>query len=189
MTILLSSIRTPQRRFRSRRSPLARFTLTLAVISMISTLAMSTTACGVREKRENLKKCEFELRDLEIVNFGFSKVDLLVHVGVKNPNTSDVVVDRLEFELFTGASKVADGKHQENVTIPAGEDRVVKLDVTTTPGQVGSTLMKALMSGGSVDYRVQGIVYLDTILGEIPYPVNIEGNTGDVKKSDAENDL
>ncbi len=159
--------------------PVVRARRTSVVAALALILFTTAAACGVREKRENLKNCEFELENLEVVNFGFSQVDLLVHVGVQNPNPSDVVVDRLEFELFTGDNKVAEGKHSENITVAAGDKGVVKLEVATTPAQLGTTLMQALMSGGGVDYRVEGIVYLDTILGEIPYPINIEGNTAD----------
>ena len=150
-------------------------TLVLALAVAI----LSASSCGVRDKRENLKNCEYELENLEVGSFSFTAVELIVHVGVKNPNPSDVVVDRLDFELFTGNDKVAEGKHLENVVIPAGERKVVKLDVKTSTSQVGNTLLRALMSGGAVDYRVEGIVYLDTILGEIPYPIKIEGNTAE----------
>ncbi|MEQ9364150.1 MAG: LEA type 2 family protein [Leptospirales bacterium] len=169
MTIVLSSLSS-----RGRRAARSRLVLLLTV-AMLTGL----TACDLAGKRENLKNCEFELENLEIASFSFTKVELLVHVGIQNPNPSDVVVDRLTFELFTGDNKVADGKHTENIIVPAGERRSIKIDVTTTPNQLGNTLVQALMSNGDVDYRVEGIVYLDTILGEIPYPVNIEGNTAD----------
>lgn len=175
MTNLLSSTRNESYQSGADRRNHLRRIAGLLIVSLVMTAA----SCGIREKRENLKNCEFELENLEVANFGFSQVDLLVHVGVQNPNPSEVVVDRLEFELFTGENKVADGKHSENLTVPAGEKRVIKIEVATTPSQLGNTLLKALMSGGGVDYRVEGTVYLDTILGEIPYPVSIEGNTAD----------
>ncbi|MCR9142466.1 MAG: LEA type 2 family protein [bacterium] len=150
------------------------------LLALIVTMLVGATACGdLRSKRENLKNCEFELENLEVANFGFSKVDLLVQVGIQNPNPSDVVVDRVVFDLYTGDNKVADGKHNENITVPAGEQRSIKIEVATTPSQLGNTLLKALMSNGSVDYRVDGTVYIDTVLGEIPYPINLEGNTAD----------
>jgi LEA14-like dessication related protein len=159
----------------SRLAALLRGPLTLF---MFATVLWTGAGCSV-EKRENLKKCEFEIDGLEIVTLNFSKLDLLVHVSARNPNASDVIVDRLEFELFTGERKVAAGRHHENIIIPAGERKVLKLEVSTTPGQVGSTLFQALLSGGAMDYRVRGTVYLDTVFGEIPYPLDIEGNTAE----------
>lgn len=169
MTFLLSfSSNAPRRSIR----PL------VALLTAILTAA-TLTSCGIREKRENLKNCEFELDNVEMANFSFSQVDLIVHVGVMNPNPSDVVVDRLKFDLYTGGNKVANGEQNQNTTIAAGQREVIKLNVSTTASQLGSTLMRALMTGGNVDYRVEGVVFLDTILGEIPYPISLEGNTAE----------
>ena len=172
MTFLLSfSSNAAHRRVRLRKAGVA---LLAAMLT-----AASLTACGVREKRENLKNCEFELDNVEVKTFSFTAVDLIVYVGVMNPNPSDVVVDRLKFDLYTGDNKVANGEQTQNTTIAAGQREVIQLNVSTTASQLGSTLMRALMTGGAVDYRVEGTVFLDTILGEIPYPISLEGNTGE----------
>lgn len=148
-------------------------------ITLATAIVVSLTECNIREPRENLQKCEFEFRGLEVAEVGLTKIDLRVFVGIKNPNASEVILDRLDFKLYTGGNEreIADGEHKENVRIPAGEERTVTLDVRTSPSQMGGGLLSALISGGNVDYKLDGTVYLDTFIGEIAYPITLEGNT------------
>ncbi len=159
-------------KFQHPSSSIYRLVLGAAIVVLL-------TECNIREPRENLQKCEFEFRGLEVAEVGLTKLDLRVFVGIMNPNASAVILDRLDFKLYTGGSdrQIAEGEHKENVRIPAGEERTVTLDVRTSPSQVGGGLLSALIRGGNVDYKLDGTVYLDTFLGEIAYPITLEGNT------------
>ena len=148
--------------------------LRLALVSVFA--AQLIVACNFIQSRENLQNCKFTFEGLEVQNYSLSRLDLRVKVGVENPNASEVVVDRLDFKLFISDREVADGKRDTKDTIPAGEKQIIDLDVSTTPGKLGMTALSALVALGDVDYRLEGTVHLDTIVGSIPYPIELQGN-------------
>ena len=152
-------------------------TNTFTIITLaLSGLLLST--CALRQARENLKNCEFNLIGFEVADYSFSAVNLRFFVEIKNPNTSEVVLDRLNFEIFSEADRLAEGQHTKKVEIAPNDSDIVTIEVSSTPSALGTGLMRALLNNGSAQFTVKGTAYIDTIVGELPVPFESEYNAG-----------
>ena len=76
-------------------------------------------------------------------------------LGVTNPNPYDVLVDRLEFDVFINGSDVGDTVHEEKLTVNPGARELLTLKLTTSPAQVGAGLAVVALKG-KVQYRLKG---------------------------------
>ncbi|MEQ8350970.1 MAG: LEA type 2 family protein [Leptospiraceae bacterium] len=141
------------------------------LISMF--VVSATTDCAFQRMRENLKNCEFDLDSVSIKSMSFTSVELAVDVGIENPNSEQVILDKLVFDLYGGDRKLGSGKHNETAVIPPSERKVVSIDFSASLSEVGMGLLQNLKSGQAT-YRMEGTAYLKTFLGEVPIPFSIE---------------
>lgn len=156
------------------RSQLRRIATRAAALVLLAGLFSGSAGCSAIAKRQALENCRFDLESVDIVRAGFAGVEMRFLVGIENPNPIDVVVDRLEFELFTGGKKIGQGVHQERIDVPPGASETIALDVKASASELGIALLTAITSNSGVDYKVQGTAFVETILGEFPYPFTVE---------------
>ncbi|HBS05105.1 MAG TPA: hypothetical protein DEA96_09080 [Leptospiraceae bacterium] len=141
----------------------------LLAVGMVSV----TTDCAFQRMRENLKNCEFDLDSVSVKSLSFTKIELALDVGIKNPNAEQVILDKLVFDLYGSDRKLGSGKHNETAVIPPSERKVVTIDFSTSLSEVGMGLLQNLRSG-QAKYRMEGTAYLKTFFGELPVPFSIE---------------
>ncbi|MCB1168964.1 MAG: LEA type 2 family protein [Leptospiraceae bacterium] len=146
----------------------------LAFTVIISLFVVTaTTDCAMQRMRENLKNCEFDLDSVSVKKISFTSVELALDVGIKNPNSEQVILDELVFDLYGNDRKLGSGKHGETAIIPASERKVVTIDFQASLSEIGLGLLSTLKSGQAT-YRMDGTAYLDTFLGKVPIPFSIE---------------
>jgi len=146
----------------------------LLAFGLFLALALGHANCSAIAKRQALENCKFDLETVEILQAGLAGIELRFLVAIENPNPGDVVVDRLDFELFTGGKKVGQGVHKDRIDIPPAGKETIALDVKASAAELGFALLSAITSQSGVDYRVEGTAYVATLFGEFPYPFTVE---------------
>lgn len=123
-------------------------------------------------QRVALKNCQFSLDGVDLVSLGVSDLTLGLKIGIKNPNTVDVIIDRLAYTFFVNNRSVFTGTTGQGNTIPAGGSRVVTTQVKLKYFDIGAALVTAIRER-KAQYKLAGTVYFDTILGTFSFPVTI----------------
>lgn len=138
---------------------------------LLPLLALSLSSCALIQ-RIALKNCEFRLAGTVIKELALTYLKLGIIIDVTNPNSIDVVLDRMRFDLYINDTKVANATSNLKTTIPSGASVKVTPVVTLDYAQVGTAIISAIKNL-SAKYTVIGTVYFDTPLGTFSFPVTI----------------
>ena len=141
---------------------------------LICLAILGTVGCAIRQARENLRNCEFDLEGLHLLGYSLTAVELQIDVGIRNPNETEVILDRMDFKVFADGDEIGTGQNEGRTEIAPGDRAVVPLKLNATLGTLGSALFRSLTAGRAIQLRVQGTAYVETILGELPVPFTIE---------------
>ncbi|MBD3286412.1 hypothetical protein GF359_07625 [candidate division WOR-3 bacterium] len=145
-------------------------------ILILMLLAGMLPGCFIWQ-RVALKNCEYRFAGTKIAEIALSYIRLELIIDVTNPNSIEVVLDRIAFDLFVNDEKIAKGSHNAQLRIPSGESAKVRPVVTLHYSEIGTALLSAIKNM-SATYRVVGTVYFDTGVGSFSFPVTIvEGET------------
>ena len=126
--------------------------------------------CGCfTARREALKKCTFDLDNIKLLRMSTGKARMRVFVGISNPNDSEVVLDKVDFELFIQHTKVADGSQNKWIAIKPAAREVVEVTVDIPLFNLGLGLLGALMSRDGATYRIKGTVRINAGFGSVPF--------------------
>jgi len=123
-------------------------------------------------KRTALQNCEYRLAGTRITELALTYLKLEISIDVTNPNRTDVILDRMRFDLYLNDEKIANATSNLKTTIPSGESAKVKPVVTVDYSEVGTAVLSTIKNM-SASYKVVGTVYFDTPLGTISFPVTI----------------
>lgn len=123
-------------------------------------------------QRVAVKNCQFSLESVDLVQVALSDLTLGLKIGVKNPNSIDVVIDRLGYQFFVNEHGVFTGSTGEGSKIPAGSSKTLTTQVKLNYLEIGSAVVSAIREQ-KAHYKLTGTVYLDTALGTFSFPVTI----------------
>ena len=131
------------------------------------------SACGgFIEKRKAIRNCDFSVADVKLENISAKEASLLFTLDVHNPNTVDVVVDKLSYELMIAGSKVAEGDTIYKLIIKQDETRPLKITIGIIYKGTYEAVLQ-IVRGKSINYELKGTIYLDTALGYMPFLFSI----------------
>src|SRR5208337_3299594 len=74
---------------------MTKFTKTAVLIT-----AIVIFSCSYLNQRLNIKTCKFSLIKVDVQKFGFTGLTLGLHVMITNPNTIEVKIDKMDFDLY-----------------------------------------------------------------------------------------
>lgn len=123
-------------------------------------------------QRVAVKNCKFYLKDVEIKNISLSGISLILRIKIENPNSIDVVIDRLEYSFFINNRKAFSGTTAKGLKIPKGGSRELSTQVDLNYRDLSDALWDAIEKGRA-DYSLKGRAYIDTPFGSFSYPVEI----------------
>lgn len=142
------------------------------VVTIIVIICLS---CAALKERVAIRECKFFLESVRPYDFTFSNLKLDFDIKVENPNSIDAVLDKLVYTFYANNTDVFSGTTGRSVTIPAKSAAQFTTTITLEYAKIGQALAEA-MKLGSAAYRISARAYVNTILGELSYPVNIELN-------------
>lgn len=145
------------------------------IIGFVSFSIYIVFGCGCKmiEQREAIKDCRFDLEKVEVKDVTLKDISLIAYVGIENPNDDQVILDRIDFSLYSDKTKLADGSHKKQLKIQSGTREVTPITVKTPLKNLGAGLLNAVTKSGDVTYTMTGTVYVDTWIGTIEYPLKI----------------
>lgn len=142
----------------------------IAIYAIIIAILSLSLACKTVERRENLQNCEFDLESVEIMDVTLTKVNMIAKIKIYNPNDDKVILDRLDYKIYSEKTLLAEGSHRKQVDIESGTSKVIALSVNSELKSLGTGVLNAITGGGKTLYTVKGTAYLDTALGTFDFP-------------------
>jgi LEA14-like dessication related protein len=130
------------------------------------------------------------LRNLNIVNPTYSlrevrprvnlalppSIDLDFTVGVDNPNSVSLRLDRLDFNLLINDSPILNNvRSDQGIHIPARGIGDVHLSTHVTYDNIRTIYREVsdIVQGNHARYTIQGNAYYDTPIGQMRFPVTV----------------
>lgn len=138
-------------------------------------VTLLTLSCTSIRERLAIKECKFSLVSVRPHTFTFSDLKVDFDIRVDNPNTVDAVLDKFVYEFFTNDMKVFSGTTGKKIKIESKKSETFTTTITLEYNAIGQALAEA-MKLGSAAYRIDARAYINTLLGEMSYPVSIELN-------------
>ncbi len=135
-------------------------------------LTLLILSCASIRERLAIKECKFSLVSVRPHTFTFSDFKVDFDIRVDNPNTVDAVLDKFVYEFFTNDIKVFSGTTGKKIKIESKKAETFTTTITLEYNAIGQALAEA-MKLGSAAYRIDARAYINTLLGEMSYPVSI----------------
>ena len=129
-------------------------------------------SCSAIKERLAIKECKFSLLSVKPYDFTFSDLNLDFDIKVNNPNNVDAVLDKFDYTFYVNQTDVFSGTTGKGLKVTAGksEDFITTINLQYT--KIGETLVEALRLQ-KCEYKIKAKAYINTIIGEISYPVEI----------------
>ena len=129
-------------------------------------------SCTVIKERLAIKECKFSLVSVKPYNFSFSNLKLDFEIKVNNPNNIDATLDKFTYTFYANETDVFSGTTGKRIQIPSGKSKIFTTTITLEYNKIGQALVTA-MKLKKAEYKVKAKAYINTIIGEISYPVEI----------------
>lgn len=129
-------------------------------------------SCTAVQERLAIKECKFSLISVKPYDFTFNNFKLDFKINCDNPNKIDAVLDKLKYTLYADDKGLISGSTGKGVKISAKGSNSFVTTITLEYSKLGETLISAIRLG-KVEYRVKATAYIQTIIGEISYPVEM----------------
>lgn len=147
------------------------------------TLVGGTAACATIG-RAVFQEPVVDFRSIRLNGLGITGGSMDLELAVYNPNNFDLETTRFTYNLLMDSVKVADGLIDTRRTFQSGDTSVVTIPINFTYaglGRVGQELMRS----GTIHYRVQGDLTVDTPLGNFTRPYDQTGRFTPLRGSGA----
>jgi LEA14-like dessication related protein len=132
-------------------------------------------SCTAVQERLAIKECKFSLVSVKPYDFTFNNLKLDFDINCNNPNKIDAVLDKLKYTLYANDNRLISGTTGKGIKISAKGSKSFVTTVSLEYSKLGEALISAIRLG-KAEYRVKATAYIQTIIGEISYPVEITLN-------------
>jgi LEA14-like dessication related protein len=138
----------------------------------LSLIIVFLFSCTAVQERFAIKECKFSLVSVKPYDFTFNNLKLDFNINANNPNKIDAVLDKLKYTLYANDNRLISGTTGKGIKISAKGSNSFVTTVTLEYSKLGEALISAIKLG-KAEYRVKATAYIQTIIGEISYPVEI----------------
>jgi len=146
---------------------LAAATLTLSGCSTLANLNIVNPSYSLRDIRPHVAIA---------LPLSASSIDLDFDVGVDNPNTVGLRLDRIDFDVFVNDSPLlTQVSTPQGISIPARGYGQVHMKTRIGYQNIRNiwTQITDLINGNRATYQIRGNAYYDTPLGSMRFPVTV----------------
>jgi LEA14-like dessication related protein len=123
---------------------------------------------------------EVKIRNVKVVDLGFTSADILARVEIINPNGFDLGISDLNYRLNIDEQKWGQGSIRQMKSIPKKGRGTIDIPVNLDLSAMGSTALKLLQDKSTLKYQLKGDVTLDTgieLMRNYEMPLDIKGTT------------
>lgn len=138
--------------------------------------ALSVTGCGLA-KRLSFEPPTVRLEYIEVTRLDFEGGALRLQLAIHNPNPYELRGGRLGATLDLEGTRFGEGELEREARLPAGEQSWVTVPMDFTWAGVGAAA-RGVLTRGSVAYRLEGRLLLQTPGGERWVPLALSGEVG-----------
>jgi len=121
-----------------------------------------------------LEKPTFTLKEVSVTRLSFSEIHLLFGIEVQNPNSFDLVLRALEYQVYLNDREVGKGRLQEEVLIVKASSTLVAIPLQTDFKSLGDPL-SFILAGKDLKYRIEGAAVVKASLGTATIPFSKSG--------------
>ncbi|MBL1433226.1 MAG: LEA type 2 family protein [Gammaproteobacteria bacterium] len=137
-------------------------------LSLSIVVVLLLSACA---SIQPLQEPDVTLNSLGITSMSLDEQKLRLVFDVYNPNKQSLVIKGLEYQLAVGKVRLASGRHDEVIRMPANSKQSVVVDVTTYLNDVLPLLSQLLGQADTpLDYTFEMKVKLSR---PVPYTFNL----------------
>jgi len=151
--------------------------LTLAAITL------TLSGCSTIAKGLNIENPRYSLRDIRprvdiAIPLSASSIDFDFTLGVDNPNSVALRLDRVDFDLLVNDEHLLNSSSTQNVQIPSRGFGEVRLRSRVGYENVRSIFRQVadVISGNRARYALRGTAYYNTPIGTLQFPVTVSTN-------------
>lgn len=139
----------------------------LALAALVLSLALA--ACSLFDPSRGLKACRYDYRSFAFASVDGSSTYWVIDMGVKNPNTRPVALEKMRFSLLRGRDTLVSAWNPERRELPAGDSAVVQTTLQL-PHAILQRLPPSLLAESRAEFTLIGDAYLQTWVGEVRVP-------------------
>jgi|GEM_PF-4668617 len=130
--------------------------------------------CATIQKHIAVRNCKFELESVKVDSMSLTGLTLVVELLAKNPNSFDAGANSLALDMYVNNSKTARVVFPKFYIKPSESTKLIS-KVEISYGDLlsaGNSLIKT----GKANYRLEGFVRIETLIGSFDFPVAVYKN-------------
>lgn len=147
----------------------------------LAALTLTLSGCGTVGKALNIVNPSYSIRDVRPrVAIGLplsaSTIDFDFDVGVDNPNSVELRLDRLDFDVLINDNPVVSRViSDQGIHIPARGAGNIHLRTRVGYDNIRDIWreVSGLIAGNKARYQIRGNAYYDTPIGQMRFPVTV----------------
>jgi LEA14-like dessication related protein len=146
----------------------------------LALVSVSLTGCSTVAKTLNIENPRYSLHDIRpridiALPLSASAIDFDFALGVENPNSVGLRLDRIDFDLLVNDNPVINSVSSQGVRIPARGSGDVRLRARVGYNNIRTIWREVadVIQGNRARYSLRGNAYYDTPLGQMRFPVTV----------------
>lgn len=147
----------------------------------LAALTLTLSGCGTVGKALNIVNPSYSIRDVRPrVAIGLplsaSTIDFDFDIGVDNPNSVELRLDRLDFDVLINDNPVVSRVvSDQGIHIPARGAGNIHLRTRVGYDNIRDIWreVSGLIAGNKARYQIRGNAYYDTPIGQMRFPVTV----------------
>lgn len=147
----------------------------------LAAVTVTLSSCSTVGRALNIVNPSYSIRDVRprvavALPLSASSIDLEFDVGVDNPNSVGIRLDRLDFDVLINDNPVVNRVvSDQGIHIPARSEGNVHLRTRVSYDNIRSIWREVsdVIAGNRARYQIRGNAYYDTPVGQMRFPVTV----------------
>ncbi len=140
-----------------------------SALAISAALALGLAACSLFNPTRGLKDCRYDFLAFAFASVDGSSTYWTVDMGVKNPNTRPVTLQKMRFALLRGRDTLVSAWNPERRDLAPGDSTVLQTTLQL-PHAILQRLPPSLLAETRAEFTLTGEAYLQTWVGEVRVP-------------------
>lgn len=141
----------------------------LIILFALSTLLVSCLSLVIQNP-------SFVLREITLKPLSLTEMTLMIGLDVKNPNCFDLTFKSFEYTVYLNNEQIGTGHLEREMLIPSSSTTRVMAPISAELKNWGGSVIKAILTGDKLLYKIEGQIDIKTALGGIKLPFSQEGH-------------
>jgi LEA14-like dessication related protein len=171
---------SPCTSLRVMRRDVAGVTLLTTLCIALAAVSLIFSGCSTIARGLHIVNPTYSIRDIRprvdiAIPLAASSIDFDFMLGVDNPNSVGLRLDRFDFKVLINDNPVAEGFTNDRIEVPAHGYGNVPVRVRVGYSNIRNIFREVadLVHGNGARYEVRGRAYYSTPIGELQFPVKV----------------